>query len=99
MLCLGIDSGTGSSNALMLDIESGEFIALAQRNYGTIERLPPEDVEQEPKSWTEAAGETSPNASTRSENDDRDQSERGQRLVARPSYPHLAGKLKTARYL
>ena len=69
MLCLGIDSGTGSSKALVLDIESGEFIALAQRNYGTIEGLPPEDVEQEPKTWTEAAGKTSPNASTRSEND------------------------------
>jgi ribulose kinase len=37
MLCLGIDSGPGSTKALVLDIESGEFIALAQRNYGTIE--------------------------------------------------------------
>ena len=45
MLCLGIDSGTESSKALVLDIESGEFIALAQRNYGTIEGLPPEHVE------------------------------------------------------
>ena len=58
MLCLGIDSGTGSTKALVLDIESGEFIALAQPNYGTIEGLPPEHVEQEPKTWAEAAGET-----------------------------------------
>ena len=52
----------------MLDIESGKVIALAQRNYETIEGLPPEHVEQEPKTWTEAAGETVA-ASTRSESD------------------------------
>jgi len=34
MLCLGIDSGTGSSKAPVLDIESGEFIALAHASTG-----------------------------------------------------------------
>ncbi len=41
MLCLGIDSGTKSTKSLVLDVESGEVIALAQRNYGTLEGLPP----------------------------------------------------------
>jgi xylulokinase len=58
MLCLGIDSGTRSTKTLALDIESGEVVALAQRNYGTIEGLPPGHVEQEPKTWMEAAAET-----------------------------------------
>jgi xylulokinase len=58
MLCLGIDSGTKSTKTLVLDIESGEVIALAQRAYDTIEGLPPGHVEQEPKIWMEAAGET-----------------------------------------
>jgi len=58
MLCLGIDSGTKSSKTLVLDIESGEVIALAQRNHGTIEGLAPGHIEQEPKTWVEAAGET-----------------------------------------
>lgn len=58
MLCLGIDSGTSSTKALVLEIESGKVIALARRNYGMIEGLPPGHVEQEPKTWIEAAGET-----------------------------------------
>ncbi len=58
MLCLGIDSGTRSTKALVLDIESGEVLALAQRSYGTIEGLPPGHVEQEPRLWIEAAEET-----------------------------------------
>ncbi len=58
MLCLGIDSGTKSTKALVLDIESGEVVALAQRSYGTIEGLPPGHVEQDPKTWLDAAEET-----------------------------------------
>jgi xylulokinase len=45
MLCLEIDSGTGSTKALVLDIEPGESIALARRLYETIEGLPSEHVE------------------------------------------------------
>jgi len=44
MICLGIDSGTKSTKALVLDIESGEVLALAQRSYGTIEGLAPGHV-------------------------------------------------------
>lgn len=58
MLFLEIDSGTKSTKALVLDIGSGEVIALAQRNYGAIAVLPPKHVEQEPKACTGAAGET-----------------------------------------
>ncbi len=58
MLCLGIDSGTKSTKSLVLDIESGEVVALAQRPYGTIEGLPSGHVEQDPKIWIEAANET-----------------------------------------
>src|SRR5947207_780000 len=55
MLCLGIDSGTQSTKALVLDIETGEVVAFAQHSYGIIEGLPPGHVEQEPRTWIEAA--------------------------------------------
>src|SRR5450432_1722083 len=55
MLCLGIDSGTKSTKTLVLDIESGEVLALAQQNYGTIEGLPPGHVEKDPHTWIDAA--------------------------------------------
>ncbi len=58
MLCLGIDSGTKSTKALVLDIESGEVVALAQRDYGTIEGLPPGHVEQDPQTWLDAVEAT-----------------------------------------
>lgn len=55
MLCLGLDSGTQSTKALVLDIEKGKVLALAQSTYGTIEGLPPGHVEQNPATWIEAA--------------------------------------------
>jgi xylulokinase len=58
MLCLGIDSGTKSTKALVLDAESGEVVAFAQRNYGTIEGLPSGHVEQDPAIWIDAAETT-----------------------------------------
>ncbi|MGH8092088.1 MAG: xylulokinase [Chthoniobacterales bacterium] len=58
MLSLGIDSGTKSTKALVLDLESGEVIARAQRAYGTIEGLPPGHVEQDPSGWIDAAEAT-----------------------------------------
>ena len=58
MLCLGIDSGTKSTRALVLDIESGAVLALAQETYGTIEGLPPGHVEQDPQTWIDAAEKT-----------------------------------------
>ncbi|HEY1582550.1 MAG TPA: xylulokinase [Chthoniobacterales bacterium] len=58
MLCLGIDSGTQSTKALVLDIESGDVLALAQQNYSLIEGLPPGHMEQEPQTWLDAAETT-----------------------------------------
>ena len=58
MLSLGIDSGTRSTKAIVLDLESGEVVALAQRAYGTIEGLPPGHVEQDPQTWIDAAETT-----------------------------------------
>ncbi len=58
MLCLGIDSGTKSTKTLVLDIESGEVVALAQSTYDTIHGLPPGHVEQDPATWIEAAEAT-----------------------------------------
>lgn len=58
MLSLGIDSGTKSTKTLVLDIESGKVLALAQRTYGTIEGLPPGHVEQDPQTWLDAAEAT-----------------------------------------
>ena len=55
MLCRGIDSGTKSTKTLVLDIESGEVLALAQQNHGTIEGFPPGHVEQDPHTWIDAA--------------------------------------------
>jgi xylulokinase len=55
MLTLGIDSGTKSTRALVLDVESGKVIAFAQENYGIIDGLPRGHVEQDPRTWIEAA--------------------------------------------
>src|SRR4051812_49209305 len=55
MLCLGIDSGTTSTKALVIDFDNGKVVASAQRHYGIIEGLPHGHVEQAPETWTEAA--------------------------------------------
>jgi xylulokinase len=58
MLSLGIDSGTGNTKALVLDLEAGRVIALAQRTYETISGLPHGQVEQLPQTWIDAIDET-----------------------------------------
>jgi xylulokinase len=58
MLCLGIDCGTKSTKTLVLDIETGELLAIAQQAYGTISGLAAGHVEQDPKTWIDAAAET-----------------------------------------
>ncbi len=57
MLCLGIDVGTTSTKALVLDVEQGKVLALTRQQYGIIEALPPGHIEQAPQTWTEAAGQ------------------------------------------
>ena len=58
MLCLGIDSGTKSTKTLVLDIESGKVIALAQKSYETISGLPHGHVEQLPQTWIDTVDAT-----------------------------------------
>lgn len=55
MLCLGIDSGTKSTRALVLDVESGEVLAIAQENYDFLPGLPAGYAEQDPQAWIDAA--------------------------------------------
>jgi xylulokinase len=58
MLSLGIDSGTGSTKTLVLDIESGKVLSTAQRAHNLIGGLPSGHVEQDPNGWVEAAEAT-----------------------------------------
>ncbi len=58
MLCLGIDSGTKSTKALVLDLESRKIVAFAQKSYETIAGLPHGHVEQAPQTWIDAADAT-----------------------------------------
>ena len=55
MLSLGLDSGTKSTRALVLDVATGEVLALAQETYGTLIDLAPGHVEQDPQLWIDAA--------------------------------------------
>jgi xylulokinase len=58
MYYIGIDSGTQSTKALVLDVESGEIVAVAQEAYGLIEGLPAGHMEQHPQLWMDAVGNT-----------------------------------------
>ena len=51
---LGIDSGTQSTKAVILDGASGEIIAAASAGYELIEGLPPGHKEQWPAEWVTA---------------------------------------------
>ncbi len=54
MLYLGIDSGTQSTKAIVLDLETGKILASGQQGYELIDGLPPGHLEQHPQSWIEA---------------------------------------------
>ena len=58
MLSIGIDSGTQSTKAIILDCETGEILASAQQAYGFIEGLPAGHLEQNPSVWLEAVDKT-----------------------------------------
>src|ERR1700752_5385262 len=58
MLAIGIDSGTKSTRALVLDIEAGKVLALSQRQHDFIENLPHGHVAQLPDTWVAAADQT-----------------------------------------
>lgn len=58
MLYLGVDSGTQSTKAIVLDLETGAILAQASQTYGLIAGLPPGHLEQPPEEWFSALKET-----------------------------------------
>jgi xylulokinase len=54
-LFIGIDSGTQSTKALVVDGRSGKVLAEASQAYGLIEGLPAGAKEQHPHTWRDAA--------------------------------------------
>src|ERR1043166_7418548 len=53
-LIVGIDSGTQSTKALVVDARDGKVIASAAQEYGLIANLPPGAKEQHPHTWRDA---------------------------------------------
>src|SRR3954468_15116139 len=53
-LLLGIDSGTQSTKALVVDARDGKVLASAAQSYELIPNLPPGAKEQHPHTWREA---------------------------------------------
>jgi len=51
---LGIDSGTQSTKAIVLDFETGRIVASAHRKYELIDGLPAGHLEQHPQDWLDA---------------------------------------------
>src|SRR5207249_4649945 len=54
-LLLGIDSGTQSTKALVVDARDGKVLASAAQEYDLIPDLPPGAKEQHPHTWRDAA--------------------------------------------
>lgn len=54
MFFLGIDSGTQSTKAIVLDLDTGKILASGQQSYGLIKGLPSGHLEQHPKTWIDA---------------------------------------------
>lgn len=57
MYFLGIDSGTQSTKAIVLDLDTGKIVASAQSKYELIDGLPPGHLEQHPQDWIRAVDE------------------------------------------
>src|SRR5205085_9460251 len=53
-LLLGIDSGTQSTKALVVDAKDGKVLASAAQEYDLIPNLPPGAMEQHPHTWRDA---------------------------------------------
>ena len=58
MLYIGIDSGTQSTKAVVLDLESGAIVAQASHSYELIPGLPAGHLEQHPADWIAAVKAT-----------------------------------------
>lgn len=48
---IGVDSGTQSTKAVLVDGDTGKVLGKASQGYGLIEGLPPGHMEQEPQVW------------------------------------------------
>lgn len=55
-LIIGIDSGTQSTKALVMDARDGKVLGAGSQAYELIPNLPPGAKEQHPHSWREATG-------------------------------------------
>ncbi len=53
-LVIGIDSGTQSTKALVVDARNGKVLSAAAQSYGLIPDLPPGAKEQHPHTWRDA---------------------------------------------
>lgn len=58
MYFIGIDSGTQSTKAIVVDLDTGRILASSQQSYGLIKGLPPGHLEQHPKTWIDAVNRT-----------------------------------------
>ncbi len=48
---IGVDSGTQSTKAIVMDGETGVVLGKASRSYGLIQGLPAGHMEQQPEIW------------------------------------------------
>jgi FGGY family of carbohydrate kinases, N-terminal domain len=55
-LLLGIDSGTQSTKAVVVDAHDGKVVGTGAQTYELIAKLPPGAKEQHPHTWRDAAG-------------------------------------------
>jgi len=53
-LVIGIDSGTQSTKALVVDAQSGKVLGAGQAGYDLLSNLPPGHKEQRPQDWIAA---------------------------------------------
>ena len=53
-LILGIDSGTQSTKALVVDARNGKVLGEGSARYDLIPGLPPGAKEQDPRTWRDA---------------------------------------------
>ncbi len=54
-LLIGVDSGTQSTKALVVDARDGKVLGVASVAYGLIPNLPPGAKEQHPHTWRDAS--------------------------------------------
>jgi xylulokinase len=66
---IGVDSGTQSTKAVLVDGETGTVLGNASQSYGLIDGLPSGHMEQDPEVWAEAMLEVIREAIAQSEED------------------------------